>query len=235
MRCAFPVDELFASIDDDLESPGSSLISRGLYPNRFSRGQLKYLSAVQEAAPGPALTVMVDCRESPAQLDKQLQIWRHCPRHIAERLQVVLVGEFTPAFVAPAIADSPIQYVALPSGRFSGMATFSHLATAEGTCDWLFILDSDYAIDFGSLLSLLQGLALAPKQQAFFFQHAHPGTQASVSTTSCVVSKTHLQSLTGIEQEHAGNAAGEALDMLHFWQARGHTPVLVKDLYLQAA
>lgn len=37
MRCAVLKEELFVSIDDDFEHPGSCLISRGLYPNRLPR------------------------------------------------------------------------------------------------------------------------------------------------------------------------------------------------------
>jgi hypothetical protein len=37
IRCGVSKEELFVSIDDDHGEPGSSLISRGLYPNRVPR------------------------------------------------------------------------------------------------------------------------------------------------------------------------------------------------------
>lgn len=40
---AFPKQELFVSIDDDLFTPGYSLISRGIYPDRVSRKNLAIL------------------------------------------------------------------------------------------------------------------------------------------------------------------------------------------------
>lgn len=40
---AVPKQELFASIDDDHGYPNSSLIARGLYPNRISRNKIKEL------------------------------------------------------------------------------------------------------------------------------------------------------------------------------------------------
>lgn len=40
---ALPNQEQFVSIDDDLGEPGYSLISRGLYPNRISRIDMKFL------------------------------------------------------------------------------------------------------------------------------------------------------------------------------------------------
>jgi hypothetical protein len=40
IKYAVPKFELFASIDDDNKHKGSSLISRGLYPNRISRNEL---------------------------------------------------------------------------------------------------------------------------------------------------------------------------------------------------
>lgn len=41
IRHALPNQELFAAIDDDHGEPGYSLISRGLYPNRVSREEIK--------------------------------------------------------------------------------------------------------------------------------------------------------------------------------------------------
>ena len=43
IRHALPNKELFASIDDDHGEPGYSLISRGLYPNRISRQEIKIM------------------------------------------------------------------------------------------------------------------------------------------------------------------------------------------------
>ena len=40
---SLPNSELFVSIDDDLCQPGYSLISRGLYPDRISRDNMKVL------------------------------------------------------------------------------------------------------------------------------------------------------------------------------------------------
>ena len=42
-KFALPKNELFACIDDDLGEDGYSLISRGLYPNRIKRSDLKKL------------------------------------------------------------------------------------------------------------------------------------------------------------------------------------------------
>lgn len=41
IRLAIPKEELFAAIDDDHGNPGYSLISRGMYPNRISRVEMK--------------------------------------------------------------------------------------------------------------------------------------------------------------------------------------------------
>ena len=41
--CALPNQELFVPIDDDQGQSGSSLINRGLYPNRISREDMKKL------------------------------------------------------------------------------------------------------------------------------------------------------------------------------------------------
>ncbi len=43
IRWAMPKIELFAAIDDDHGIPGYSLISRGIYPNRLSRTEMKEL------------------------------------------------------------------------------------------------------------------------------------------------------------------------------------------------
>lgn len=46
-----PRRELFVAIDDDLETMGYSLISRGLYPNRISRYDLKLIESGTNAYP----------------------------------------------------------------------------------------------------------------------------------------------------------------------------------------
>lgn len=45
IRWAIPKIELFAAIDDDHGNPGYSLISRGIYPNRLSRSEIKKLES----------------------------------------------------------------------------------------------------------------------------------------------------------------------------------------------
>ena len=48
VKYAMPKFELFASIDDDNQDPGSSLISRGLYKNRISREELLSIREKEE-------------------------------------------------------------------------------------------------------------------------------------------------------------------------------------------
>ena len=50
LNCAFPKKELFAAIDDDHGQLGYSLISRGLYPCRIGRHELKIVEGLSRRA-----------------------------------------------------------------------------------------------------------------------------------------------------------------------------------------
>ena len=63
-RCGILHHELFAAIDDDTPDPGSSLISRGLYPERKSRAEVGMQGNVKTLGPKIKVPAKIYIKES---------------------------------------------------------------------------------------------------------------------------------------------------------------------------
>lgn len=180
------------------------------------------------------LTLITHVYNAQAGLDQQLALWRQLPDDLRQRLEFVVIDDFSdpPLTVDrdPGLPALNLRLLRVEDDIDWNMPGCRNLAAVQATSPWLLFFDIDNVLSPDDLAKVVQGLPRLKPTIRYVFRRTQDGQDVEPHLNSFLVSRWGFLRAGGYDEDFCGHYGYEDVLFRNMWRKYVGTEVLLTDV-----